>query len=217
MPIRQRFLLLTALGFAGGLAFVPSILAGANPRPRTPQLIGFVIAVTIVCAFCAWFGLRFADATNLPMPYLRRLDFPAAPSARENFLLSILFGVLFAIAAIAVLRAFHQPNLPGPLWSRVASVLFAAGSLEIVVHLFVMSTVVQIARGRRWPGILVAAVAFTFFHVAGLGGQSAALIVASTALNGVFGLGLGILYARYGFESVLLCHAVGHILAVTLA
>jgi hypothetical protein len=29
-------------------------------------------------------------------------------------------------------------------------------------------------------------------------------------------VGLGLIYARYGFESVLLCHAVGHILAVTL-
>ena len=216
MLIRRRFLLLTALGFAGGLAFVPSIRAGANPSPTPQQLAGFVAAVTLVCAFCAWFGLRFADAANLPMPYLRRLDFPAAPRARENFAPAISFGVLFAIAAIAVLRGFHQHNLPGPLWSRIASVLFAAGSLEIVVHLFVMSTVVQIARGRRWAGILVAAVAFTFFHVAGLGGQSITLILASTALNGIFGLGLGILYARYGFESVLLCHAVGHIIAVTL-
>ena len=215
MPIRRRFFLLTALG--GALAFVPSIRAGANPVPSPEQLSGFVVAVTIACAFCAWFGLRFADAANLPMPYLRRLDFPAAPSAQENFLPAILFGVLFAIAAIAVLRGFHQHNLPGPLWSRIASVLFAAGSLEIVVHLFVMSTVVKVSRGRRWPGILIAAVAFTFFHVAVLGGQSVALIGASIALNGIFGLGLGILYARYGFESVLLCHAVGHILAVTLA
>ena len=217
MPVRRRFHLLTALGFAGAIAFLPSIRAGANPIPSTQQLAGFVAAVTIACAFCAWFGLRFADAVNLPMPYLRRLDSPAAPEARENFVPAILFGVLFAIAAIAVLRGFHQQNLAGPLWSRAASVLFAAGSLEIVVHLFVMSAVVQIARGCRWPGVLVAAVAFTFFHVAGLGGQSAALIVSSIALNGIFGLGLGILYARCGLESVLLCHAIGHILAVTLA
>lgn len=217
MPVRGRFTLLTALGFAGAVAFLPTVLANANPRPRPPQLIGFVVAVTIACAFCAWFGLRFADAAHLPMPYLRRLDFPAEPHTRGNFAPALLFGTVFALAAIAVLRGFHQPNLAGPLWSRIASVLFAAGSLEIVVHLFVMSTVVQIARGRRWPGILAAAVVFTFFHVAGLGGQSTALIIASTTLNGTFGLGLGVLYARYGFESVLVCHAVGHIIAVTLA
>ncbi len=117
---------------------------------------------------------------------------------------------------MCVLHFFHQPNLAGSLWSRMASTFFAAGSLEIVIHLFVMSLVVRMARGRVWLGIAVAAIIFVAFHVAGLQGQSVSLIAASVVLNGVFGLMLGFFYARYGFEYVLLCHAVAHALAVSL-
>ena len=151
------------------------------------------------------------------MPYLRRLDRCAEPKQKGGLLPALVFAGLFAAGAIYVLRAFHQPNLEGPLWSRVASVFFAAGSLELFVHLLVMSVAVRLARGRVWFGVLVAAVFFVAFHAAGLSGQSSSLIAASALLNGIFGVALGVFYARYGFEYVLLSHAVAHILAVTLA
>jgi hypothetical protein len=151
------------------------------------------------------------------MPHLRRLDQPSAPVGKNGVLPAIAFGSLFAVGAISVLHYFHQPNLAGPPWSRIASVFFAAGSLEIVVHLLIMGMAVWLARGRTWVGILVATLFFVAFHAAGLAGQSAALVTSSVLLNGIFGLGLGMFYARYGFESVLLCHAVGHLLAVSFA
>ncbi len=77
-----------------------------------------------------------------------------------------------------------------------------------------MSMAVRLARGRLWFGILIASLFFVGYHVAGLIGQGIALVASSVLLNGIFGLGLGLLYARYGLESVLLCHAVGHVLAV---
>lgn len=215
--ILGRFILLSSLGAFGAISFVPSILASANPHPTWAQLSLFVLAVSAVCCAASWFGLRFADATHLPMPYLRRLDQPSVPVGKNGVLPAIAFGSLFAVGAISVLHYFHLPNLAGPLWSRIASVFFAAGSLEIVVHLFIMGMAVRLARGRAWVGILVATLFFVAFHAAGLVGQSAALVTLSVLLNGIFGLGLGIFYARYGFESVLLCHAVGHLLAVTLA
>ncbi len=215
--ILGRFILLSSLGVFGGISFVPSILASTDPHPPIAQLSLFILAVSAVCCASSWFGLRFADATHLPMPYLRRLDQPSAPVGKSGVLPAIAFGSLFAVGAIFVLRYFHQPNLAGPLWARIASVFFAAGSLEIVVHLFIMGMMVRLARGRAWVGIMVAALFFVAFHAAGLAGQSAALVTSSVLLNGIFGLGLGIFYARYGFESVLLCHALGHLLAVTLA
>jgi hypothetical protein len=39
----------------------------------------------------------------------------------------------------------------------------------------------------------------------------------SIAMNGFFGLGLGVIYARYGFEYVVLCHATGHARSVAFA
>ena len=215
--ILGRFILLSSLGVLGAVSFVPSIIASTDPHPPVAQLSLFVVAVSVVCIVSSWFGLRFADATHLPLPYLRRLDLHSEPEGRNGILPASAFGCLFAVSAIFVLHYFHQLNLAGPLWSRIASVFFAAGSLEIVVHLLIMSMVIRLVRGRIWVGILVAAFFFVAFHVMGVAGQSAALVAASVLLNGVFGLGLGLLYARYGFESVLLCHAVGHILAVTLA
>ena len=215
--IMRRFILLSSLGVVGAVSFVPSILASANPQPPTSQLSLFVLVVSAVCIASSWFGLRSADAAHLPMPYLRRLDLYSEPGCRIGMLFAAAFGSLFGLSAIFVLHYFHQPNLAGPIWSRIASVFFAAGSLEIVVHLLIMSIAVRLARGRIWFGISVAAVFFVGFHVAGLAGQSTALITSSVLLNGIFCLGLGLLYARYGFESVLLCHAVGHLLAVSLA
>ena len=212
-----RFLLLSGIGILGAISFVPSIRASAAPRPSEIQLALFVFAVSAICIASSCFGLRLADTVHLPMPYLRRLDLISEPVARNGVLSAVAFGCLVGVSAIFVLRFFHQPNLAGPLWSRAASVFFAAGSLELVVHLLIMSLAVRVTRGRVWAGILAAAIFFVAFHAAGLSGQSASLIAASVALNGVFGLALGFFYARYGFEYVLLCHAVAHILAVTLA
>ncbi len=214
--ILGRFILLSSLGVFGAISFVPSITASAVPRPSMLQLCWFVLAVSGVCILSSWFGLRLADAAHLAMPYLRRLDLPAKPPGKGGVFPAVTFGCIVAAGAIYVLHSFHLPNLSGPLWSRIASVFFAAGSLELVVHLFIMSAVVRLGRGRVWLGILVSAIFFAAFHVAGLQGQSASLIAASALLNGVFGLALGFFYSRYGFEYALLSHAVAHILAVTL-
>jgi hypothetical protein len=216
-PITRRFWLLTSLGLVGAILFLPSILASSSPRPSSLSLILFVIVVAVVCACAAWVGLRCADAVDLPMPYLRRLDNYSEAPRKYGFLVAGIFGVLFALAAIALLRYLNLPNLAGPLWSRLASTFFAAGSLEIVVHLLLMSLVVRLTAGRRWTGIAIATIFFVLFHVSGLAGQGATVFTLSVVMNGLFGLGLGLIYARYGFEYVLLCHATGHILSVGFA
>jgi hypothetical protein len=217
LSVTRRFAALCFLGLLGAVLFLPSIVASANPRPSSNQLLIFVASVAAVVTCSAWFGLRCADAVALPMPYLRRLDHDFEPHGREGLVPASVFGILFGLVSIAVLRTLHLPNLAGPLWSRIASVFFAAGSLEIVVHLFIMSLVIRITRGLRWTGIVVAAIFFILFHASGLPGQSFTVVTSSLLMNGTFGLGLGVIYARYGFEYLLLCHAIGHVLAVVFA
>ena len=178
--------------------------------------MAFALAVSLVCACATWLGLRCADSAGLPMPYLRRLDAILETPKKNGLPVALIFGVLFALASIVLLRSLHLPNLAGPLCSRLASTLFAAGSLELVVHLFVMSLIVKLS-SNRWTGIVAAAIAFVLFHVSGIAGQGATIIALSVLMNGLFALGLGVIYALYGFEFVLLCHAVGHALTVTLA
>jgi len=217
LPITRRFAALSLTGALGAVLFIPSIIFSAEPRPSIPQLVLFAGVVAVISAASAWFGLRCADAIALPMPYLRRLDHGAEPQRENGFLIAIVFGVLFGLASITILRSLHLPNLAGPLWSRIASVFFAAGSLELVVHLLTMSLVVRISLGRRWAGIVTSAILFVLFHAIGLSGQSVTVITLTLLMNGIFALGLGVIYARYGFEYVLLSHAIGHVLAVTFA
>jgi hypothetical protein len=212
--ITNRFWLLSLLGLAGALSFLPSIAAESAQRPSVSFFAVFVLIVTLICACGTWLGLRCADAANLPMPYLRRLDGIAETPAKHGFLVAGIVGVLFALASVALLRYLRLPNLAGPLWSRLASTVFAAGSLELVCHLLLMSLVVRLTAGRRWTGVLAAAVAFVLFHASGVADQDGTVIVLSVLMNGLFGLGMGAIYARYGFEYVLFCHAVGHALAV---
>jgi len=125
-------------------------------------------------------------------------------------------GVVFAAGAIYVLRYFRVQNMPGSLPSRLGSVLFAAGNLEIILHLFIMSLAVWLARGRIWVGIAAATFFYIGFHSAGAFGQSAPLLACTILLNGSFGVLLGIFYARYGYEYLMLSHAIAHGLAVGL-
>lgn len=218
LPIRGRLLLLSALSLVGALSFLPTLLANNDPPPGAITLTEFVLAVTVISSIAAWLGLRAADAAQLRMPLLRRLDGVSDPvPARGGLRSAIASGALIAAAAILILDAFQQPNMGGSLGSRLASTLFAAINLETVIHLFVMSGVVRLAGGRIWLGIVVSTLLFVIAHAAGSFSAATGLLAASVALNGSFGAAVGVLYARYGFEYAVLCHAIGHGLAVTVA
>ena len=208
-----RFLCFSGISVLGAISFLPY---GMPSSSSFAQQLLFVIVVSAVCMLAAWFGLRLADATHLPMPFLRRLDLQSEPSRGGGLIPAIVCGVVFAAGAIYVLRYFRVQNMPGSLPSRLGSVLFAAGNLEIILHLFIMSLAVWLARGRIWVGIAAATFFYIGFHSAGAFGQSAPLLACTILLNGSFGVLLGIFYARYGYEYLMLSHAIAHGLAVGL-
>ena len=213
-PIGGRLIVLAGISAIGGVLFIPFLAAGSG-QPVS-QLIGFAAMVTIIATLVAWPGLRCADAVALPMPYLRRLDGGDEEGVGQRAIavtlaLSVGLGVLATIA----LRVVNAPLLPGSTLARALSTFFAAGPLEIGLHLGVMSVAVRLARGHRWPGILAAALALVLFHLSGGGAaQSTPLLVASIIGNGAMGLALGWVYAAYGFELTMLGHAVAHLLVV---
>ena len=146
LPIFRRWTLLTVAGALGALGFVPSLLANA-PDVGAAFLLVFVGLVTAIDAVCAWLGLRWADAAHLPMPWLRAWEAGSKPAIQSNVAIATLaVGVVFGVLSVLLLRAFELPNLGGSLPARVATVGFAAVSLEIVVHLAVMSGVVRLTR-----------------------------------------------------------------------
>ena len=78
-----------------------------------------------------------------------------------------------------------------------------------------MSIVVWLARGRRTIGVSAAAACLVGFHLTGGAlAQPWRIITISVVGNGTIGLALGWIYAAYGFECVVLGHAVAHLIAV---
>lgn len=214
LPLRRRLLLLSVLAAGGSVAFLPFLAAGSH-QP-IGQLGGFVATVTVVATAMSWPGLRCADAVGLPMPYLRRLDGGAVPSVtRAALMTTLVLGVALGVFGVLALHLASAPALPGGVWARALSALFAAAPLEMVLHLGVMSIVVWAARGRRGVGIGAAALALIGFHLTGDTLHQPATVLAATVVgNGVIGLTLGWIYATYGFEFVMLGHAVAHLITV---
>ena len=120
---------------------------------------------------------------------------------------------MFGGGAVLLLTWFGVPNLSGPFLARIATTLFGAVTIEIVIHLAIMSGVVRFTRSVR-AGIAVSSHVFVVFHASGTFGMDPALNVSSLAMNGLFGVFFGWLYARHGFEWLVLAHAVGHAIAV---
>ncbi|HTK50862.1 MAG TPA: hypothetical protein VL308_03175 [Gemmatimonadaceae bacterium] len=214
LPIRGRMLAMGVLAAVGGVTFLPFLAAG-NGQPIA-RLIPFALVVTLVATLAAWPGLRCADATGLPMPLLRRLDGPSAgPIPRRAIGVTLVSSVGLGLLGLLALHLVDAPPVPGSVAVRALSAIFAAGPLEIVLHLGAMSTVVWLARGRRAPGIVVAATLLVVFHLAGGGlDQPGRLIALIVVANGAIGLVLGWIYAAYGFELVMLGHAVAHVITV---
>jgi hypothetical protein len=198
----------------GGLLFLPFLAAGGGQSRST--LSAFAAGVFVISTFAAWFGLRCADATALPMPYLRRLDSPSREAVSPTAARTMgAIGLVAGLLGVIALRVANVPTLPGSIAARALSTVFAAGPLEIVLHLGVMSLVVWLARGRRWPGIVVAALVLVGFHLSGGGGgQPLEVLVLGIVLNGGIGLALGWLYAEYGFEFAMGGHAIAHFITL---
>jgi len=214
LPIRGRMLAMGVLAAVGGVTFLPFLAAG-NGQPIA-RLIPFALVVTLVATLAAWPGLRCADATGLPMPLLRRLDGSSGgPIPRSAIGVTLVSSVGLGLLGLLALHLVDAPPVPGSVAVRALSAIFAAGPLEIVLHLGAMSTVVWLARGRRAPGIVVAATLLVVFHLAGGGlDQPGRLIALIVVANGAIGLVLGWIYAAYGFELVMLGHAVAHVITV---
>lgn len=206
--IRGRWWLLTRLSALGAVAYLPAL----NAMGMSSQFsVRFVLGVSVACALAVWLGLRCADRAGLPMPLLRDLEAGQRMRALDarGLRWSLAGGTGFGLLAAIMLRILHIPNLPGSLATRLSTTLFAAISLEVVIHLGIMSALVAWRRSL-WTGILGSALAFVIFHSGGAAAQTPVILLSAILLNGAIGVFLGWLYGRYGFECVVLGHACAH-------
>ncbi len=224
-PRRRRFLILAGLGLVGAVLFLPYLQATSPTPVATAQLVTFVGGSSILAALATWFGLGWADQAGLPMPLLRKLEDGAAATpatepaqvrrSRSTAALLRALGVGLVIGAVglALVAAVGADQGGGSFWVRALSAGFAAVTLELVLHLGIMSMTVRLTRSVAL-GIVVATLAYVAFHAAGVVGQPARIVALAVAGNGLAGLAFGWLYARDGFEYLVLAHAIGHLIAV---
>lgn len=212
--IRTRWLILTLLSVLGALAYLPALAVMGVPIDLK-SVLTFTLIAAAVCGAAAWLGLRWADRAGLPMPLLLAFEGRAAGAALDGrgALFAVGGGVVLAVVSVGSLRVLDLENMAGPLAVRLASTLFAAITIEVVIHLAIMSALVAWTRSR-WIGIVGATVIFVLFHAAGSLTMPAEILLTVVVLNAASGVFFGWLYARFGFEYLVLAHAVAHALAV---
>jgi hypothetical protein len=211
--IRRRLMLLAAISTAGAILFLPLLAAGSH-QPMT-GVAGFAVVISTVAILVAWPGLRCADLTGLPMPLLRRLDGIRSRTSPRALVVSTMWGTALGAIGVIALRAVHAPPFPGGVLVRILSVVCVAATLEIILHLGVMSIVIWLARGRRWFGILAAAVAFVLLQsTGGALNHPLPVILASTVVNAATGVVVGWLYAADGLEYAAVCRALAYLIPV---
>lgn len=213
----RRFLLLTGFSGIGALLFVPFLQAGAPSALPAFALGGFAAVATTIAAVSTWFGLGWADRAMLPMPLLRAVERRSKLQFdRTALTYSIAGGAAFGLTGLVALRLLHLPSSAAAPSVRVGSAVFAAITLEVVIHLAVMSGV-ALATRRVILAIGISTVVYVVFHLATLGGQPIAVVTVVALVNGLGGLLFGSLYAFYGFEYLIMAHFVAHAITVGFA
>ncbi len=215
----RRFAFLTVLAGLGAILFVPFLRAGAPTPISTSAAAVFVAFATTIAAIATWLGLGWADRAELPMSMLRAFEsksrWPISTVGLSSAA-AVGIGIGIGLFGLALFAIFDLPSSTASFAVRVGSALFAAVTLETVLHLAIMSGVVAATRSIR-AGIVVSTAAYIGFHLMSLGGQESTIILAATIGNGAAGLLFGWLYARYGFEYLVLAHLMAHTITVGFA
>lgn len=214
--IRKRFWFLGVLSFAGAVLYLPFARYAMPGGLSFFAAAAFVLVSSVVSLGAIWYGLRTADATGLPMPFLRALESgerprgPGVPAAAATAVASLLV----AAAAVFTQRALRMPNPPAPAWAKVLSVLFAAVTLETVLHLFGMGVLMKISR-RGWVAVVGSGLLLGLFHLTGAASLDRTAIAIACA-NAVAGVLFGWLYWAFGFEYLVVAHAIAHVATLLL-
>ncbi len=214
--IRRRFWFLGVLSIAGALLYLPFARYAMPGGLSFSVAAEFVLASSVVSLGAIWYGLRTADATGLAMPFLRALESGERPKGPglTAAAATAAAGLLVAAAAVFTQRALGMPNPPAPAVAKVLSVLFAAVTLETVLHLFGMGVLMRISR-RGWVAVLGSGLLLGLFHLTGAASIDRAAIVIA-CVNAAAGALFGWLYWAFGFEYLVVGHAVAHVIALLL-
>jgi hypothetical protein len=212
--VRRVLLVSIATAAAAGL-FLPFLATASSSLASQMgtfayEFVGACLALSLVLT---WIGFRWADRAGLPSPLLRPWEEGTSIEVRKlarALFVGLAGGVLYGAVTLLIARASGIPHNPGSFLVRIATTPFGALAPEVVSHLFLMSGLVLLFRGRVWPAVIVSAAVFVAIFHGGSVGEGWFIPLLVLALNFGLGLLLGVVYISVGLEAAVVGHAAAH-------
>ena len=218
--------------------------APAESLPRiTPaiKLLGLV-QPTVLLAVAVLVGVVLAPKVGLSAPVAEALVTrqPVVPAFRPQLVPGVLGGVVGG-ALVLLSAAVFKPFLTAETLARISQFtrllplptrfLYGGITEELLLRWGLMTLFVWIAwrlfqKARSKPttacfviAILISAFIFALGHLPAavvlLGEPTAAVVLFVIVANSAFGIVAGYLYWKYGLESAMVAHALGHVILAT--
>ncbi len=218
--------------FIGSLTILPfamhekaSLLLQQPLRPTTLFSLQIIISI-IVFGIFVYLGLYFGKKVNLGTPLLSALVNKQKISM--SFTQPLLVGLLLGIFSSIFIRVFDYPaTYASSIGVRLLAVLYGGITQEILLRLFVMTTIVfafsRVFCTKKpsvyWTGILGTAFIFAFSNLPNLmqfEKLTFFLVVQSVLLNFIPDIAFGWLYWKKGLESAIIAHVVFDLFVLVL-
>lgn len=202
--------IITVVTMIGAGMFVPFIETQHPDIPFIGKLL-FIGATSVIAWITAYIGLRLSNTLKLPsLTRIRRKR-----SVWRVLAVSGLIGFGIGLGAVAMTHLFHLPTNPGILAVRLATVVWSSVFLETVGHLFLQTIIYKYTK-IQWVAVLIASFLLTVAFHSGGASDGATQQIVITGINFGAMVVTGGLYARYGFESAVVSHAVMHFVMLGL-
>jgi membrane protease YdiL (CAAX protease family) len=223
-------LILGVLGYVFGYPYRLELAEATNVT--TIDLVLSTALTSVFISVIVFIGLRLGRSVGLGAPILETAfeDKPIWTQVKSILKLAPLLGVLSGIVVVILDVFVFTPLLTGlvlstavvpSLGSRLMGIFYGGIYEEILVRLFVMTTIVwtfwKIKKNKDgtphnwsiWIGIIVAAIVFGVLHVSAAGYVFTVvtlIFIRAITLNLIPGLIFGWLYWKQGIESAMVAH-----------
>ncbi len=216
--------------------------AGEQAPVITPAIkLLAVIQPTVLLAVAVWVGVVLARRVGLSSPFVESIaaGLPAIATLRSQLVPGVLGGVVGSVLILVTTTAFRQLLTAeaierisrfGALLPLPTRLLYGGITEELLLRWGFMTLVVWIGwrlfqKRQNKPtsitfvvGILVSSLVFAIGHlpiaVMLFGEPTAAIVFFVIVANSAFGVVAGYLYWRYGLESAMIAHMLGHVVLV---
>lgn len=221
-------------GLIGALAVFPFVLTTQPalldqvPFPLPVIVLISMVQTTITLSVAIFAGLFLAKRVGFEMPLIKRLSYGTLPPTKikSAFISNAPIGLAVGVAIILgdwigsqFIPPIVAPNVA--LWRGAIAILYGGIVEEILMRLFMMTTLVWVfsfiwksvdgkaAPTAVWLAIIVAAILFGIGHLpatAQLVEITPAIIARAIILNGIGGIVFGWLYWRRGLGDAMIAH-----------